>query len=141
MKKILKYKFYIIAILVIIFINKIINFFTTKEKSKDSSVNDAILSLDTAFDSFGTFNSDHKGIFTTIKGLSTTQIKRLHKDFGTRYYNFITSKYIIFSILSGLGTSKPINLNGLYEKELDEDQLSELKKIYNQKELDFPFIL
>jgi hypothetical protein len=141
MRKILKYKFYIIAIIAIIFISKIINFFTPKEKSKDKSVNDAILSLDTAFDSFGTFDSDHEVIFTTIKGLSSTQIRRLHKDFGTRYHNFITGKYIIFSFLSGFGTSKPINLNGLYDKEFSDNQISKIKTIYNQKGLDFPFVL
>ena len=92
------------------------------------------------FDKYGTFNKDHEPIFKVIKTLSTSEIIRLHKDFGTRLYNPVTRTYKLFSVFGWRGYSQEKGLNALFDSEYDENQLQLLTDIYKEKGLEFPYL-
>lgn len=108
--------------------------YTFKRKEKATStnvnVNKAIASIDYSINMLGT---DEDLIFDTFKGLNLLEIKLLFKDFGTRFYNELTGEYILFSILSGWGASKELDLKGLLLAELNDSEIEDLTEILLEK--------
>ncbi len=106
--------------------------------SDDEKVNSAIGILDSCFNSFGTFDSDLEPIFGVLEKMSLAELLRLHRDFGTRYYNTITRKYSLFSFLEGYAVARPLTLSAIMYQEFDDIQIKRIEDIYSSKGLSFP---
>lgn len=119
-------------------ISNLFSFIKSEPKSDDNEVNNAIDIIDSSFRKFGTFNKHHEPIFEMLENLNSQKIRKLHKDFGTRYYNPITRIYALTNI-GNIGISEPLGLNALYYAEFDETQIERLKRIYFDKGVNFPF--
>ncbi len=108
--------------------------------SSDNSINNVIDVIDATLGAYGTFNSDHKPLFDTLRQLSKYQLIKLHKDFGEVAYSPLTRGYKKITFLGWEGYSERKGLNGIYLAELDPLQLEELGSIYNSKKLSFPLV-
>lgn len=130
-----------VLVLVFIFSKKLYNSFSPgkNQQSANSTVSDVINILDNSFDKFGTFNKDHLPIFEALKKLQKSELQRLHKDFGAKFYNPVTRMYGVTNI-GDFGISSPRDLNAIFDLEFDPGQIEQLKKIYNSKDLQFPYI-
>lgn len=106
-------------------------------QSINPKVNDAINILDNAFNRYGTEFQDIKDVFSK---LSSSEIKRLYKDFGIRRYNSITGVYgnVYPFELENIVTD--LNLRGILEQELDSDEHEIIKKIHESKGLEYPYL-
>lgn len=113
---------------------------TVKPKSDNKVVDSAIHILDQSFNSLGTFDSDLIPIFKVLEDLTKSELIRLHKDFGYRYYNPLTRRYSAIQILEGYALARQLDLNAIYNSELDSSQLLKLSTIYKSKGLDFPYL-
>ncbi len=113
---------------------------TDQPLSNDNEVSEAISFLDSRFDRWGTFNSDHVGIFPLLQKLSKTQIIKLHNDFGFRFYNSVFGKYKLVDTWGWRGFTTKVNLTSLFDKEFGDSQILKLKEIYRSKGLSFPLV-
>ena len=109
-----------------------------KRKSKgltgDLQVDSAISKLDFAVNQFGT---DEELIFETLKSLSSSEIKKLFKGFGFRYYNQLTGQYSLISILEGFAVARQMDLKEILLNELSSDDIENLKNILLDKNYNF----
>ena len=105
-----------------------------KKYSDDAVIDDSIHKLNVAIDRFGT---NVPLINEVFENLNLSKIKRLFKDFGTRYYNSLTGKYQLFSFMEGISYPKPLNLKALLIEELDSKELENLKSILTNKGFKF----
>ena len=109
-------------------------------KSTNSTVNDAIYELDSAFNAVGTFDWDTDKVLVVFQKLSSSDIKKLYKDFGTRYYNKVIRKYQVLEIFGDYGVSTEMNLQNILEEELGTTQKEQLKIIHENKGLQYPYL-
>lgn len=110
-----------------------------KRRSNDNKVQNLIDLIDNSLSKIGTFNSDHDNLDYPLSQLTRSQIIKLHKDFGYRYYNPIFKMYGLTNIGS-FGISEKKDLNSLFYSELDENQIKRLNDIYKSKNLSFPLL-
>jgi hypothetical protein len=108
-------------------------------RSNDKQVQSVIDLIDNSLSKFGTFNEDHIILDYPLSQLTKSQLIKLHKDFGYRYYNPLTRMYGITNI-GNIGISESKDLNGLFDSELDVNQINRLNDIYVSKGLSFPLI-
>lgn len=127
----------LILIIAKYFFDNFFNHSRVVKKSSNSTVNSVINLIDNSLDKWGTFNKDHYPIFKALISLSSSEIRLLHKDFGTRAYNPIHRQY---GFSNGFFLSKHKDLNSLFDSEFDPLQLKKIKSIYSEKGLAFPMI-
>ncbi len=117
-------------------------FFRKKDEKKQSfsdneRVSNAIGIIDACVNHLGTFDFHLEPIFGVLEKLTAIEIKKLHKDFGLRYYHSLLGIYSLVSFLEGYSIARPLNLSGIFYKEFDDEQIERLKKIYKSKGVDF----
>ncbi|SNR15804.1 hypothetical protein [Tenacibaculum jejuense] len=113
---------------------------STEPKSNDNSVAEAISVIDQSIDKFLFRNKDHEPIFDVVSRLNSSQILKLHKDFGLRYHD---STFGIFSwvpVLDDAIGAETYNLSAILLREFDENQKQRIKAIYKSKGLVFPLV-
>ncbi len=72
-----------------------------------------------------------------MEKLTAIEVKKLHKDFGIRYYHSILGIYSLVSFLEGYALARPLNLSAIFYEEFDDEQIERLNKIYKSKGVDF----
>lgn len=110
-------------------------------RSTSTRIQRVIDLIDEGIGSFGTFNSDHEEFILAIGTLSKYELIKLHKDFGKVYYNNITGTFSLFPLFDGYTYEREYDLNSLFLKELDSNQLKRMKSMYKIKSLDFPLLV
>ncbi len=98
--------------------------------SFDPLVKDSIHKLDSAFNQYGT---DEDLVFSVFKSLDKRRLNLLFKDFGYRYYNDITGKYILFQFLKDNSVSRKLNLKSIIYREMSQSDIDVLKGILSSK--------
>lgn len=136
--KYLKYLLYILCPIILLY--AIYKYFSSSDDDL-SVIDKSILLLDSSFDRFGT---DYDTIKSVISGLSKTELIALHSSFGSRLYHKAMCRYatgLLYPNFFVKGTfTVELDLNGLYDTELDSFQITELKQLYENKGLSYPMI-